>query len=268
MNPSSRDPSSGARPAPADVRITSRTRSRIPTERGGFTLVLYETDYDADQHMALILGEIGDGEDVLVRVHSECFTGDVLGSLRCDCGRQLEQALSLVAAEGRGVVVYLRQEGRGIGLLEKLRAYNLQDEGLDTVDANLALGHGADERDYTMAAVLLRDLGVRSVRLLTNNPAKMESLAAHGFAVRERVPLGPFVNAENAGYLATKARRMRHILPMSDGAGGAGEADGVGGTDGVDGTSAVDGAGRVSKNDGIDGTGGVSRGDESRPREG
>jgi len=196
------------------VRITSRTHARVPTARGAFLLHLYETDYDTEQHLALVSGEIGDGEDVLVRVHSECFTGDVLGSLRCDCGSQLEQALSLIDAEGRGVIVYLRQEGRGIGLRDKLRAYNLQDEGMDTVEANLALGHGADDRDYTMAAVLLRDLGVRSVRLMTNNPAKMESLAAHGFTLRERVPLGPFINAENAEYMATKVRRMRHLLPL------------------------------------------------------
>jgi GTP cyclohydrolase II len=204
----------------ADVpAVRELTHARIPTAVGAFVLRLYANDVDHKEHMALIAGDIGDGESVLVRVHSECFTGEVVGSLRCDCGPQLDRAIEMVAAEGRGVIVYLRQEGRGIGLAEKLRAYNLQDEGLDTVDANLALGHGADERDYTLAAAILHALGVRSVRLLTNNPLKVASLQANGLAVGERVPLGRFETAENAAYLRAKVERMGHM-------GGGGDGDG------------------------------------------
>jgi GTP cyclohydrolase II len=151
---------------------------------------------------------------VLTRIHSECFTGDVLGSLRCDCGEQLAQAMEIIAAEGNGVLLYLRQEGRGIGLLDKLRAYNLQDQGYDTVEANLMLGHEADERDYTLAAAILRDLDVRSVRLMTNNPAKIDSLRALGIPVRKRVPLEGRVTPDNADYLRTKANRMHHLLDV------------------------------------------------------
>ncbi len=154
------------------------------------------------------------GEAVPVRLHSECFTGDVLGSLRCDCGEQLHRAMEYIAREGRGVVVYLRQEGRGIGLLDKLRAYNLQDEGYDTVEANLLLGHQADERNYDIGVAILRDLGVRSVRLLTNNPAKVQALEAAGLRVVERVPLEPTIHEENRFYLETKVRRMRHLLNL------------------------------------------------------
>jgi GTP cyclohydrolase II len=149
---------------------------------------------------------------VLVRVHSECFTGDVLGSRRCDCGEQLEQAIALIAEAGAGVLVYLRQEGRGIGLFNKLLAYNLQDSGMDTVDANLALGHQADERDYTIAAGILQDLGVESVRLLTNNLLKVEALRQLGIPVIRRVPLQTKANPDNVLYLQTKARRMNHLL--------------------------------------------------------
>jgi GTP cyclohydrolase II len=161
-----------------------------------------------------VVGNVVGQREVLVRIHSECFTGDVLGSLRCDCGEQLDQAMKLIAKEGSGVLIYLRQEGRGIGLLNKLRAYNLQDQGYDTVDANLLLGHGVDERDYTIAAGILKDLGVLSVRLLTNNPLKIESLQDLGIAVAARVPLQSPVTPENASYLLTKMRRMRHLLSL------------------------------------------------------
>ena len=170
---------------------------------------------DDKEHLALVHGDVSNQENVLVRIHSECFTGDVLGSLRCDCGEQLQRAIQMVAAAGSGIIIYLRQEGRGIGLLDKLRAYNLQDEGYDTVDANIMLGHQADSRDYTIAALILQDLDVHSVRLLTNNPDKIEKLEALDIAVTERVAHPAGVNAENAGYLRTKVERMRHLLDLS-----------------------------------------------------
>jgi len=188
--------------------------ARIPTAVGELQLILYRAEGRPEEHLALVMGEPAGQEALLVRVHSECFTGDVLGSLRCDCGEQLQHALSAIAAEGAGVVVYLRQEGRGIGLLDKLRAYNLQDQGLDTVEANLALGHQADERDYAAAADILSDLGVRSIRLLTNNPVKISRLAELGIRVVERVPINPTVTEENAHYLFTKAQRMNHLLDL------------------------------------------------------
>jgi 3,4-dihydroxy 2-butanone 4-phosphate synthase/GTP cyclohydrolase II len=202
-------------PMSTKPKITEQmTCTRLPTDEGSFQLCLYQTDQDDKDHLALVMGEVEGKEDVLVRVHSECFTGDVLGSLRCDCGPQLARAMELIAGEGVGIVLYLRQEGRGIGLLDKLRAYNLQDMGYDTVDANLLLGHQADARDYTVAAQILQDLGVRSVRLLTNNPAKIESLEALGMTVTDRAPLVTRVTSENASYLATKVERMRHLLDV------------------------------------------------------
>lgn len=201
--------------------------ARIPTEVGEFQLCLYQTNQDDKEHLALLLGDVVGQTDVLVRIHSECFTGDVLGSLRCDCGEQLQRAMSLVAARGAGIILYLRQEGRGIGLVDKLRAYNLQDEGYDTVDANLMLGHQADERDYTVAAHMLRDLRVQSIHLLTNNPHKIESLQALGLPVTNRVSLPTTVNQENASYLNTKVARMRHLLDLAGAEGretGNGEA--------------------------------------------
>ncbi|MEJ2556027.1 MAG: GTP cyclohydrolase II [Anaerolineae bacterium] len=198
-----------------ELTITQMTCARIPTAAGEFQLCLYVNNQNDKEHLALVMGDVVGQQDVLVRVHSECFTGDVLGSLRCDCGQQLQQALQLIADEGRGVLVYLRQEGRGIGLPDKLRAYNLQDMGYDTVDANLLLGHQADERDYTVAALILQNLGVHSVRLLTNNPQKIESLQKLGIAVTARIPLQPQVTTENAVYLMTKAQRMDHFLNLS-----------------------------------------------------
>ncbi len=188
--------------------------ARIPTADGVFCLHHFRSEWDDKNHLALVIGDT-EGEDLLVRIHSECFTGDVLGSQRCDCGEQLTQAIAAIAAEGRGALIYLRQEGRGIGLEEKLRAYNLQDEGYDTVDANLLLGHQADERDYTAAALILQALSVRSVRLLTNNPAKIEGLAALGIAVQERIPLQTPSNPESRAYLEAKAARMRHIIQLN-----------------------------------------------------
>lgn len=197
-----------------NTNIKKEVETRIPTEEGVFRLALYTNDQDEKEHLALIMGDVEDGEDVLVRVHSECFTGDVLGSRRCDCGEQLSRAMEEIARAGSGVIVYMRQEGRGIGLLDKLRAYNLQDQGYDTVEANLMLGHQADERDYTLAASILEDLGVLSIRLMTNNPGKIAHLRRLGVKVTKRVPLQPTVNADNAGYLLTKARRMNHMLTV------------------------------------------------------
>jgi len=186
--------------------------ARIPTPYGEYQLCIYQENDHSEEHLALVMGDPEDKDDVLVRVHSECFTGDVLGSLRCDCGEQLQQAMAMIAEAGEGVLLYLRQEGRGIGLEEKLRAYNLQDEGFDTVDANIALGHQADERDYTVAARILEYLGVRSILLLTNNPSKIEALIDLGIEVRRRVALTPTINPENFRYLNTKARRMHHLF--------------------------------------------------------
>lgn len=198
-----------------DPTVTLISKARIPTEFGEFSLYLYRNTLDEEEHLAFVFGEVAAHKDVLVRVHSECFTGEVLGSRRCDCGEQLRRALRLVAECGEGVVVYLRQEGRGIGLSEKLRAYNLQDRGYDTVEANLLLGHQADERDYTVAALILRDLTVASIRLLTNNPEKISRLREVGIPVRERIPLKPLAaNGDNRRYLETKMTRMAHLFEL------------------------------------------------------
>lgn len=188
--------------------------ARVPTDLGEFQLCLYKNDSDDKEHLMYVMGDVVGKKNVLVRVHSECFTGDVLGSQRCDCGEQLQTSLAMIAEEGRGVLVYMRQEGRGIGLLEKLRAYNLQDQGYDTVDANLILGHQADSRDYSVTAAMLDDWGIKSIRLLTNNPSKIDELQKHGIQVTERVELMPTVNANNEGYLRTKAVRMNHLLDL------------------------------------------------------
>lgn len=191
--------------------------ARVPLAYGEFTAIGYESNYDEREHLAFVYGDIGDGEDVLIRMHSECLTGDVFGSLRCDCGPQLQAALAAVAAEGRGAVVYIRgHEGRGIGLIHKLQAYQLQDHGRDTLDANLDLGLPADSRDYGTGAQILVDLGVRTMRLLTNNPAKRAGLEGYGLTVLGRVPLPASVNPENVRYLTTKRDRMGHLIEGLD----------------------------------------------------
>ncbi|GAB2967140.1 bifunctional 3,4-dihydroxy-2-butanone-4-phosphate synthase/GTP cyclohydrolase II [Amycolatopsis acidiphila] len=196
-----------------EKQVERVAEARIPLAAGSFRAVGYDSLLDGIEHIAFVYGEVGDGEDILVRVHSECLTGDVFGSLRCDCGPQLEAALQAVADEGRGVVLYIRgHEGRGIGLLHKLQAYQLQDLGADTVDANLALGVPADARDYGTGAQILCDLGVRSMRLLTNNPAKRVGLEGYGLKVTGRVPLPISPNPENVRYLRTKRDRMGHDL--------------------------------------------------------
>lgn len=183
----------------------------LPTRHGRFRLVAYQT-VTGQEHLALVAGAIDRAGPALVRLHSECLTGDVFGSHRCDCGEQLQRSLAYLQEQGSGILVYLRQEGRGIGLLNKVRAYALQDRGYDTVDANLALGFPEDMRDYAPAAAILHDLGVRRVRLLTNNPAKIEGLERNGLSVVERLPLRVIPNPENDRYLRTKEERMGHLL--------------------------------------------------------
>jgi 3,4-dihydroxy 2-butanone 4-phosphate synthase/GTP cyclohydrolase II len=189
--------------------------ARIPTRHGEFAAFGFRSLVDDRQHIALVKGDIGDGQGVLTRVHSECLTGDVFGSLRCDCGEQLDHALELVAREGRGVVLYIRgHEGRGIGLLHKLAAYRLQDEGLDTVDANVNLGLPVDARDYGVGSQILYDLGVRSMRLLTNNPVKRAAIEGYGLSIEERIPIVLPATDENRDYLTTKAQRLGHDLDL------------------------------------------------------
>jgi 3,4-dihydroxy 2-butanone 4-phosphate synthase / GTP cyclohydrolase II len=189
--------------------------ARVPLRYGEFTAVGYSSSYDNREHVAFVFGEIGEGEDVLVRVHSECLTGDVFGSLRCDCGPQLDAALAAVAREGRGVVLYVRgHEGRGIGLLHKLQAYQLQDLGSDTLDANLELGLPADARDYGTGAQILVDLGIHTMRLLSNNPAKRAGLEGYGLRIVGQVPLPVRANPENLRYLQTKRDRMGHVINL------------------------------------------------------
>jgi GTP cyclohydrolase II len=196
------------------LKVARKVQTRIPTDHGDFQLCYYTNTLDEKEHLALFTGELSKTKPVLARIHSECFTGDVLGSRRCDCGEQLDQSLKIISEAGAGILIYLRQEGRGIGLLEKLRAYNLQDNGLDTIDANLELGHEADARDYSMAALILSDLGVESVQLITNNPIKIKALEQSGIEVTERVSLEIAANPDNVSYLRTKARRMNHFLQI------------------------------------------------------
>ncbi len=186
--------------------------TRLPTELGDFTAIAYETTVDDRVPLALVLGDVAGDPPVLVRVHSECLTGDVFGSKRCDCGSQLTKALAIIRQEGRGVFVYMRQEGRGIGLLNKMRAYELQDQGKDTVEANLALGFKADLRDYGIGAQILLDLGVRSMRLLTNNPKKIVGLEGYGLHLAERVPIEIPATDSNAHYLKTKREKLGHLF--------------------------------------------------------
>ncbi|MEK6440552.1 bifunctional 3,4-dihydroxy-2-butanone-4-phosphate synthase/GTP cyclohydrolase II [Pseudonocardia sp. T1-2H] len=208
-----------------EKHIVRVAQARLPTEHGEFIAYGYDSLLDGIEHIAMVRGDVGtpegDGEDVLVRVHSECLTGDVMGSLRCDCGPQLDAALDAVAREGRGVVLYMRgHEGRGIGLLHKLQAYQLQEAGADTVDANLAMGLPADARDYGIGAQILNDLGVKSMRLLTNNPEKRAGLEGYGLRITERIAMPIRPNPENLHYLRTKRDRMGHDLPdLGDGPG-------------------------------------------------
>ncbi|MEI6373899.1 MAG: bifunctional 3,4-dihydroxy-2-butanone-4-phosphate synthase/GTP cyclohydrolase II [Actinomycetes bacterium] len=206
----------------AHIRRTEKqvervAEARMPTEFGEYKAVGFRSTIDGVEHVALVMGDIGDGDDVLVRVHSECLTGDVLGSLRCDCGPQLAAAIRRVAEEGRGVVLYVRgHEGRGIGLMHKLAAYGLQDNGADTVEANLSLGLPADARDYGTGAQILADLGIRTMRLLTNNPAKRAGLEGYGLSIVDRVPLEIIPTDDNREYLRTKRDRMGHQLISVD----------------------------------------------------
>jgi GTP cyclohydrolase II len=194
------------------VRVRLEASASLPTQFGDFRVHAFTSLADGKEHLALVRGEVFGAEDVPTRIHSECMTGDALGSVRCDCRPQLERALALIGAMPHGVVVYLRQEGRGIGLANKIRAYALQETGLDTIDANLALGFAADQRDYGAAVAMLRTLGVRSVRLLTNNPDKIAQLERDGRAVTARQPHAVGACEENRRYLETKARRWSHYL--------------------------------------------------------
>jgi len=190
------------------------SEAEVPTEYGEFRVIVYREDNSDVEHCAIVKGELRGQENVLARVHSECFTGEVLHSLKCDCREQLDQALERIAAIGRGVVLYLRQEGRGIGLGNKIRAYALQQEGVDTVDANLKLGFAADSRRYHAAAQMLSDLGVSSVALMTNNPAKVDALRNDGVKVASREPMTIVANDHNRDYLRTKNRRMGHLIEL------------------------------------------------------
>jgi len=205
-----------------EVLVRRVSEARIPTRYGDFTAYVFEALADGTEHVALVRGDVEGKEDVLVRVHSECLTGDVFGSLRCDCGTQVEVALEMIADEGEGVVVYLRgHEGRGIGLGHKLRAYTLQDQGRDTVEANLELGFPIDSREYGIGAQILVDLGVRTMRLMTNNPSKYGGLDGYGLRVVERVPLRVAPNIENIRYLRAKQDKLGHLLDLGEGATGS-----------------------------------------------
>lgn len=190
--------------------------AKLPTKHGEFKAIAYKSDVDPAEHLALVMGDLTTCEPVLVRVHSECATGDIFGSLRCDCGEQLAQAMQAIAHEGRGVLIYMRQEGRGIGFHNKIRAYALQDKGMDTVEANISLGFAPDLRDYGVGAQIMTDLGIREIRLLTNNPKKVISLEGHGLKVVQTVPAIVQPNRHNRHYLETKQKKMGHILDIMD----------------------------------------------------
>jgi len=200
-----------------DVLVHRQVEARIPTEHAGeFQSIVYTNDVDDLEHLALVKGDISKEDKVLVRVHSECLTGDVFGSSRCDCGLQLSAAMKMIEQEGAGVILYMRQEGRGIGLVNKLKAYNLQDEGFDTVEANLKLGFDADLRDYGIGAQILRDLGITKMALLTNNPKKIVGLEAYGIEVVARFPIEIPAGDENKGYLVCKRDRMGHLIEVEE----------------------------------------------------
>ena len=190
--------------------------AKLPTPFGNFTVIAYRSQTDPAEHLALVMGDVATDDPVLVRVHSQCLTGDVFHSLRCDCGEQIEIAMKHIASEGRGVVLYMRQEGRGIGIHNKIKAYALQDEGLDTVEANLSLGFKADQRDYGVGAQILADLGIHNMRLMTNNPKKMSGLASYGLTITEQLPITTEPNPHNRRYLQTKQKKMGHLLKVSD----------------------------------------------------
>ena len=186
----------------------------MPTEYGHFRLIPFRQKANGLEHIALIKGEIKEGEPTLVRVHSSCATGDIFGSMRCDCGNQLHKAMRMIEKEGKGAIVYLNQEGRGIGLMDKIKAYKLQENGMDTVDANLHLGHKADERDYGVGAQILQSIGITKMRLMTNNPVKRVGLESYGLSVEEIVPIEITPNKYNERYLETKKKRMGHTLHL------------------------------------------------------
>lgn len=196
--------------------VKKEVSASIPSKYGSFELSLFTTNQDNKEHLLLTYGDVAHGDNILVRIHSECMTGDILGSLRCDCGEQLHTSMSQIANEGRGIIIYLRQEGRGIGLIDKLRTYNLQDQGTDTVDANLALGHKEDNRSYEIAAYILKDLNIKSLRLLTNNPKKIEALHQFNFKITARVPIKGVVHSHNAFYLLTKKQKMHHLFEENE----------------------------------------------------
>lgn len=195
-----------------ELMVKRVASAKLPTTHGQFTVHVFENQLDRQEHVALVKGDIGDGRDVLVRVHSQCLTGDVLHSVRCDCGAQRDAAMQRIAAEGRGVLLYLNQEGRGIGLANKIRAYQLQDEGFDTVEANERLGFKADQRDYGMGVQILRDLGVKSMRLLSNNPRKLVGIQGYGLSVSEWLPLEIPASESTRRYLKTKKEKLGHKL--------------------------------------------------------
>ncbi len=188
--------------------------AKLPTKYGEFTAIAYKSDVDPDEHLALVVGDVTTHQPVLVRAHSECLTGDVFGSMRCDCGEQLDKAMEMISKEGRGVIIYMRQEGRGIGFHNKIRAYALQDQGLDTVEANISLGFKADQRDYGIGAQIMADLGLHEIRLLTNNPKKRIGLESYGLKVVETVPVECEPNPHNLFYLQTKKEKMGHTLDL------------------------------------------------------